>query len=96
MDLERYILTFLTHQEIRISAARDGGGGDLLVYRLSLNQDGLSAEGIRKYSVSEGQGVREGLLQEEWSADTLGLCGSDRLCAWIYTPVIQPLHTGMN
>lgn len=96
MDLERYIPTILTHQEIRISAASDGGGGDLLGYRLSLNQDGMSAEVIRKYSVSESQGVREGLLQEEWSADTLGLCGSDRLCAWIYTSVIQPLHTGMN
>lgn len=56
----------------------------------------MCEEVVRKCSVGESQGICEGLLQEEWSADTLGLRGGDRLCAWIYTPVTQPLHTGMD
>lgn len=42
----------------------------------------------------ESQGVRAGLLQEEWPADALGLRCSDGMCAWICPQDTQPLYTG--
>lgn len=42
------------------------------------------------------QGVYQGLLQEERSADTVGHRCGDRLCAWICPQVTEPVHTGMD
>lgn len=58
--------------------------------------DGGVEEDFGANSARKNQGVREGLLQEEWPADTLGLCCCDGLCAWVCPQVAQPVHTGMN
>lgn len=58
-------------------------------YGLSLNQDGKFEEFTfnEEYRICENQGVREGLLQEEWPPYTLSFCCGYRLCAWIYPQV---------
>lgn len=48
-----------------------------------MNYDGVVEEVVEGYTVGETPGVREGLLQEEWPADSLSHCCSDGLCAWI-------------
>lgn len=68
----------------------------LLGYEPSLKYDGEVEEVVEKYGVGEIQGIREGLLQEEWPADTLGHRCSDGLCAGIPPQVTQPVHTGMD
>lgn len=64
-------------------AAGGVGGGGLPGYRLSPNQNGKCVQIVEEFGAYETQGVREGLLQEEWAADALGHCRGDGLCARI-------------
>lgn len=67
-----------------LSKPRGGGGrGGLPAYRLSPSQDGKRNEILENFGASEAQGIREGLLQEEWAADALGHCRGDGLRARI-------------
>lgn len=72
------------------------GGGDDTGYGLDLSQDGNGEEVFQMLGVRESQGVREGLLQEERTADSISLRCCYWLCAWIHAPYIQPLYTGMD
>lgn len=64
-------------------AAGGVGGGGLPGYRLSPNQNGKCVQIVEEFGAYETQGVREGLLQEEWAADALGHCCGDGLRARI-------------
>lgn len=62
---------------------RGVGGSGLPGYRLSPNQDGKCIQIVEEFGAYKNQGVREGLLQEEWAADALGHCRGDGLHARI-------------
>lgn len=66
------------------------------IYGPSLSQDDRVSEDVQRFDVSENQGVREGLLQEEWTPNAVRLRCGDGLCAGICSQVIQPVHTGMG
>lgn len=51
--------------------------------RLTPHQDGKCVQILEQFGACEAQGIFEGLLQEEWAADTLGHRRGDGLRAWI-------------
>lgn len=90
-----YVPIHLVHQEIQTSVVDQGGGGACLDTEY-LNLDGQVKEDVAEYYVVENRRVCEGLLQEEWPADTVSLCCRDGLRAWISPQVTQPIDTGMD
>lgn len=83
-------------QNSRISVETAGGvgGGGLPGDRLSPNQDGKFVQIVEEFGAYESQGVREGLLQEKWAADTLGHCRVDGLRARISPQDLKLVHAG--
>lgn len=51
--------------------------------RLTPHQDGKCVQILEEFGACKAQGIFEGLLQEEWAADTLGHRRGDGLRAWI-------------
>lgn len=51
--------------------------------QLTPHQDGKCVQNLEECGACEDQGIFEGLLQEEWAADTLGRRRGDGLHAWI-------------
>lgn len=60
-----------------------GGGVGGCWIRLTPHQDGKYFQIFEEFDAFEAQGIFEGLLQEEWAADTLGHRRGDGLRAWI-------------
>ena len=92
-DLAGRTLIYLTQPgdpDICSRSGGRGGRGPILI------QDGGDEEVHEEDGVTETQGVHNGLLQEEWPSDSLGLCRGDGLHARIPPQVAQPVHTGMD
>lgn len=89
------LLISLTHSDIYVHSVGGGGGGLWEPgYGPNIIQDGMVKEVDKKLVFKEIQGVREGLLQEERTADALGFRCRDGLCAGIRPEITQPVHTG--